>query len=166
MECSWARAASSFRNSGKRAAASTAFLTCTGRPGWARPFFPLCPRKGWSTAGQASERFLPFPALLLCWTLPKARKRGGEGEEKETQYIMHRQYLYSVQTQFTRAAFRAVVCSTQTVQGDTPVIQHFKVLRGLILLHFLLAIFPRVMYYSVPALMRAICGQKRSQGKE
>lgn len=52
------------------------------------------------------------------------------------------------------------------MQGDTALIQSFKVLRGLVLLHFLLPIFPQVIYHSVTALMREICGQKKSQGKE
>lgn len=148
MECSWARAASSFRNSGKRAAASAAFLTCAGRLGWARPFFLFCTRKGWSTAGWASEKFFPFPVLLLCWILPKARKKKKREEDrkkkenKKIQYIKHTWYLHSVQIQFRRVRFRGLVCCTQTMQGDTLLIQHFKALHGLILLHFLLALFP------------------------
>lgn len=37
-------------------------------------------------------------------------KTGGEGEErKKTLYIKHTEYLYSVQTQFRRIVFRAVI---------------------------------------------------------
>lgn len=46
MECSWARAASSFRNSGKRAAASMVSRTGGGRLGGAPTTLALFVRKG------------------------------------------------------------------------------------------------------------------------
>lgn len=110
MECSCARAASSFRNSGKRAAASTAFLTCTGRLGWARLLFPLCPRKGWSMAGGASERLLPLPTLLPCRTLPKARKEKKEKKKQHSVYWTHKVFVQQLD-----AVYRNCVqsCSSQ-----------------------------------------------------
>lgn len=41
----------------------------------------------------------------------------------------------------------------------------FRVLCGLILLHFLFAMLPQVMYYSVPALMREMWADKELREK-
>lgn len=75
MECSWAKAASSFRNSGKRAAASMVFLTGRGRLGGTPATLALFVRKGWSTLGGPSKRFLPIPVLEASWMGSETRKK-------------------------------------------------------------------------------------------
>lgn len=75
MECSWAKAASSFRNSGKRAAASMVFLTGSGRLGGSPATLALFVRKGWSTLGGPSKRFLPGPVLEASWMGSETRKQ-------------------------------------------------------------------------------------------
>lgn len=83
-------------------------------------------------------------AAVLDITYGQEEEREQKTKKKSRLSMLSTHSICSVQTRFTRTVVRAAACSTQTVQGDIPLIQQFKVRRGLILLHFLLAIFPQL----------------------